>query len=92
MEFRSSGGLDNVSRDFNKAVMEDKKFVESSLYWKQTSKYLNIFPPEKLKVLFFDDLIAKPQVVMSDIFAHLGIKNVMLEDLQARKQLLEALE
>ncbi len=37
------------------------------------SRYLTIFPPEQLKVVFTEDLRAKPKEVLSEVFTFLGV-------------------
>jgi len=45
----------------------------SSLYYPRLRRYFDLFPREQIKVILFDDLIARPQEVMRELFQFLGV-------------------
>jgi hypothetical protein len=47
--------------------------LEYGLYGKHLSRYLEVFPAERLKVLLDDELRADPQRVMRDVFTFLDV-------------------
>jgi hypothetical protein len=46
---------------------------ETSLYGERLQRYFGRFPREQVKVIFFDDLIARPQDTVRDVFRFLGL-------------------
>jgi hypothetical protein len=62
--------------EFNKAVRKEdfRSFlVDRSKYWYQLQAYLDYFPPEQIKLLFFKDFIANPQDTLRQCFDYLGV-------------------
>lgn len=47
--------------------------LESALYAEPTERFLEYFGRERMKVLFFEDLIRDPQATLREIFAFLGV-------------------
>lgn len=55
-------------------------YLEMGYYTEQIKRYTELFPPDQLLILFFDDLIANPQNVINRIFDFLGLdKNVEID-------------
>jgi Sulfotransferase domain len=58
---------------FARAVREVPALLDASLYWKQISAYRERYPDERIKVLFFEDFIARPEDVVREVFEFLGL-------------------
>jgi hypothetical protein len=64
------------SREYRSAedVLQPGNYrFESSLYYPKLQRYFDTFPRERIKVILFDDLIARPQEVVRSLFAFLGV-------------------
>jgi len=48
-------------------------YANSSLYAKKVKHYLSIFDKKNVKILFFDEFIENPNVVLKSIFQFLGV-------------------
>jgi len=46
---------------------------ESGLYYAKLRRYFDTFPREQIKVILFDDLIARPQETVRSLFSFLGV-------------------
>jgi hypothetical protein len=46
---------------------------ETGLYYPKLQRYFDTFPREQIKVILFDDLIAKPQETVRSLFTFLGV-------------------
>lgn len=72
-----SGGLqDYATLDFNDSLIKNPLFMDSSKYYSQINHYLDIFPETSIKIVFFEDLKSKPQVVMNDLFNFLQVNPI----------------
>jgi hypothetical protein len=48
-------------------------FVDTSLYWKQIGAYRRYYPDDRILILFFEDLVARPTEVMGRCYEFLGV-------------------
>lgn len=48
-------------------------YAATGRYFEQLSRYRRIFPESQIKVLLYDDFRARPQEVMREVFAFLGV-------------------
>ena len=62
-----------IRTSFEQAVEEVPMLVSGSLYADKLRIYYDWFPPEQLKVLFFDDLEADPRAFAGEAFKFLGL-------------------
>jgi hypothetical protein len=62
-----------TKRAFPDALTEFPELVDNSLYHKHLSGYRERFPPERLLVLFFDDLRSDPVQFARDVFQFLSV-------------------
>ena len=53
---------------FSEFLEDHKDAKERGLYHRQILKYLEYFPPENLKILLFEDMVANPVEEVSKIF------------------------
>ncbi len=49
------------------------RYAESSLYAKKLARYFELFGEDRVKVLFFDELVAAPDRTMRELFEFLGV-------------------
>ena len=47
--------------------------VDISLYWKQISRYRQVYPDKQILVLFFEDFVKQPQAVVDQCYEYLGV-------------------
>ncbi len=50
-------------------------YVQKGLYAKQLERYLRLFEPARLKVLFFEDLARDPASFLVELFRFLGVRD-----------------
>lgn len=62
-----------IRTSFEQAVKEEPFLVGRSMYADKLKVYYNFFPPEQLKVLFFDDLEADPRAFAGQAFEFLDL-------------------
>jgi hypothetical protein len=65
--------LDAIAADPGRPDDRRLNYIDNGLYYKHLSHYLTVFPPEQLKVVFNEDLRAKPMEVLSEVFTFLGV-------------------
>lgn len=76
-----TGGLQYYATDsFTESLRLNPIFLDSSRYWTNISWYMEIFSPERIKILFFEDLIAQPQATYNEIFNFLNIHPIKIEN------------
>jgi hypothetical protein len=49
-------------------------------YYNQVKDYLEVFPKEQVKVLLYDEFLASPQKILSEMFTFLGVANDIVID------------
>jgi len=83
------GGL-NLEKDFLKAIEKDYNqkekgwgkshlYIELGLYYEQIKRYLDTFPKEQVKIMFFDDLKKDSKKFMNEIFEYLDLNPIELD-------------
>lgn len=73
MQDRASGTL-RKEDDFNTAVRRNVNgIVDTTRYMQQLDVYRRYFPDDRIKVVFFEELVAKPAEVMAETFRYLGV-------------------
>ncbi len=75
LQKRSHDG-EAIHYDFNIAVRKNRDhLVDSANYWQQISPYRDLFPDEKIHVVFFEDFKKSPQAVIQGCFEFLGVNS-----------------
>lgn len=59
-------------------------YKELSLYSSHVKRYLEVFGPEQVKVLLYEELYANPEQALRQIFAFLGVKEDVVIDTSLR--------
>lgn len=77
-----------IRTSFEEALDEVPMLISRSLYADKLRMYYDWFPPEQLKVLFFDDLEADPRAFAGEAFAFLGLPLIDSIDYGERKSVL----
>ncbi|MFB6271478.1 MAG: sulfotransferase [Salinibacter sp.] len=67
-------GLTQLS--FDEALEHFSELTENSLYYKHLSRYLELFPREQIKVLWFPQLADDPEAFAQEMFDFLGVEHV----------------
>ena len=68
---RIAAGLD-VS-PFAEALKKWPHIIDTSLYWKQISRYRDFYPDENLLLLFFEDFVSDPHNIIKSAYRFLGV-------------------
>ncbi len=58
---------------FDDFIKKHPEYVETSLYYKQLSRYYKYFANDSFHYIFYDDLRKKPEEVMSGVYTFLGV-------------------
>ncbi len=59
-------------------------YTELSLYYRQVKQYLEVFGPQQVKVLLYEEFFAQPEQALRDIFAFLGVRQDISIDTSVR--------
>lgn len=59
-------------------------YTNAGFYYKQLSRYYNVFEPDKIKVMLYDDLISSPDKLLMGIFDFLDVDSCFTPDTNAR--------
>lgn len=60
-------------RPMDQAVKEEPEFIETCLYFKNISRYLEHFPKEQIFLVWFEDIRENPEELLERIFRYLGV-------------------
>jgi hypothetical protein len=66
-----------VPRSFTEAVQTIGNYVRTSMYWYQLEPYLELFPRDRLLILFFEDWRKKPVECLGQCLRFLEVENPM---------------
>jgi hypothetical protein len=74
------------SPTLEEAVRRHPAYLERSRYHLHLRRYLEHFPAARLKVVLFDDILARPADVLRDIYTYLGVDPAFIPpDIDARE-------
>jgi Sulfotransferase domain len=73
-----------IEADASRPVDQRIDYIGHSLYYRNLSRYFAVFPSERIKVVFNDDLRRDPQMVVSSIFSFLDVDPFVSIDTKAR--------
>ncbi len=59
-------------------------YKNAGFYFKQLTRYHEIFDPDKVKVVLYDDLVSNPLALIEDIFTFLEIDQAFKPDIRSR--------
>ena len=66
-------------------VASDERFIVGSYYAEKLQRYFDLFRRDQLAVVLFDDLVARPQEVMRELYSFLGVADAdFVPDLSRR--------
>ncbi len=77
--------LDQEEERINNNWGWDWHYTKLGMYSQQIQRYLNIFEPEQLKILFYDDFRENPVGIMKEIYQFLGVDDSFVLDIKRRK-------
>jgi len=90
------GLIKNIS--FEEALKRHENYIEKGLYSKYLKMYFSHFPRENFFITTFDDILAKPQKLMEEIYSFLELektdyiaKNTFKKSNQASKTIIPSL-
>ncbi len=58
--------------------------IKEGLYYKNISRFFELFPPENIRVYLYEDFNSKPEEVLSDLYAFLGVDQKFTTDLTVK--------
>ncbi|MEL6493889.1 MAG: sulfotransferase domain-containing protein [Cyanobacteria bacterium J06623_7] len=62
-----------VEPTFEATIEQQSEFIESSYYYEQISRYLELFPRESFLFLLMEDLIEQPEATLKQILTFIGV-------------------
>lgn len=74
--YENAGFVEAVNADFNKENRgwgQSHLYVELGLYFEQVKRYLDIFPPSKVKIILHEDFKHNASKLLSDVYSYLEI-------------------
>jgi hypothetical protein len=89
MLLRGSAASEDIDKDLN----EESRLVQEGRYFHHISRFKEYFPPEQIKVVFYDDLKEVPRDFLKDVYGFLGVDtnhtpSVLNREFHNRKPLL----
>ena len=85
VETRSSF-LEAIRADQKRPQQEKLLYLEQGLYYRHLTRYLEYFPKERLKILFYLDLSSDPGRVMREVFEFLDVDPSVRANTKIRRQ------
>lgn len=61
--------------DYKSGSSPYESYVDSGFYAEQIRRFVDAFGVKKVKVLFLDDLMVNPKMVMTDVFQFIGVND-----------------
>ncbi len=68
-----------VENDFHQLLKTKPSFLESGLYHLQVKRYLDLFGPNQVKILIFEEFINNPKAAMEEILKFLQVNSDLPE-------------
>lgn len=66
--------VDRCLRDPHRELSIYYPFLEAGLYSAQVKRFLDLFPPNQVRIYWFEDAWRDPQLLLDDLFAFLGVR------------------
>jgi hypothetical protein len=76
--------MDAALRATHRQIGELYPFLEFGLYGEQLERYLELFPRDRIRVLFYEDYQRDPVGLLRDIFGFLGVDQAFTPDVSER--------
>ena len=73
VEWMSTPSFLFENTSINDMVRKKPNIIESSRYWKNISAYRKHFPDHRIKIIWFDEYVNNPDVVLADVFEFIGV-------------------
>ena len=73
-------------RPFRQAVAEDPWYLNASRYHRQVTRYLDVFPANRLLILEMRDVVSDPDQAVARVCAHIGLSPPALAGLSLSKR------
>jgi hypothetical protein len=65
--------IDDSEINFAQAIIDNSSYIEAGMYFKYLSIYHQVFSAEQIKIVLFDDFVAKQEQLLQDIFRFLEV-------------------
>ena len=72
--------FNNYSGTFEDMLNIDKSYLNTSLYFSRLKAYIDVFGKENIKLVFFEDLVNQPQVLMSELYSFLELEDFIHDE------------
>ncbi len=80
--FAEGLSLEDMRRSMNYEPMW--WYTDASRYYHQVKRFLDVFGPQQIRVLMYEELYAQPQQVLRDVFGFLGVREDVAIDTSVR--------
>lgn len=74
-----------INQDIRTAIQEKKHLLDSVLYYKHLSRYLEFFDKSKILILFYEDLKKDPKNYLRQIYRFLGVEEFYPKNLNQKQ-------
>ncbi|SHM59210.1 sulfotransferase family protein [Gracilibacillus kekensis] len=75
-------GLELEKERIYKGMPYGYHYFEGGLYYRQIKNYLNVFGPENVKIIIFEEFKETPIKVLKEIFAYLNVKDINIDKIR----------
>ena len=65
---------------------DDDRIIKRGLYSTQLKRYLDLFPVDRILVLYFEDVFSAPHAALSQVFQFLDVENIKREDADVKEK------
>ena len=72
-------------KTFEKAIIKQKEYLERGSYYKYLKRYYDVFPAKNIYVIFYNDILNKPEKVIRGLYKFLNVDSDFKPELLHRK-------
>jgi|SRR5688572_501434 sulfotransferase family protein len=65
--------LGKEERSMDQAVREEPEYMQTSVYFRNLSRFLEHFPREQFFIIWFEDIRERPEALLKEIYTFLGV-------------------
>jgi hypothetical protein len=66
--------------DFNSTIKKVPGIIDNTLYWKQINRYRDYFSDDQIKIIYFEDFIRNPELILRKCFKLLEVNSEISMD------------
>ena len=74
-QFTHNYYIGRVDNDLNRVITQNQNYINTSRYYMQLKRYLEVFDNSQIKVVLLEDLRDEPNKVIKGIYEYLGVES-----------------